>query len=104
MCIITKSYVHPSNLFKLIFQCSHKSFVIFMYAFEYLIFPPVIIPLDLTTSNETKAYITSIKKKNNSGSHTCTVFYLSHIFRMLICFSVTCDLLTVEDLLIHETS
>ena len=57
-----------------------------------------------TTSNETKAYRTSIKKKNNSGSHTCTVFYLSHIFRMLICFSVTCDLLTVEDLLIHETS
>ena len=59
-----------------------------------------------TTNNETKAYRTSIKKKKQFrvAYDTCTVFYLSHIFRMLICFSVTCDLLTVEDLLIHETS
>ena len=48
--ITSKSYVHPSIFFKLIFQCSHKSFVIFIYAFEYLIFPPVIIPLDLLIS------------------------------------------------------
>ena len=52
--ITSKSYVHPSNFFKLIFQCSHKSFVIFMYAFEYLIFPPVIIPLDLLISTTDK--------------------------------------------------
>jgi hypothetical protein len=41
--ITSKSYVHPSFFFKMRFQCSHKSFVIFMYAFECLIFPPVII-------------------------------------------------------------
>jgi hypothetical protein len=38
--ITSKSYVHPSICFKLIFQCSHKSFVIFMYAFEYLAYSP----------------------------------------------------------------
>ena len=49
--ITSKSYVHPSIFFNLIFQCSHKSFVIFMYAFEYLIFPPVIIPYGLTNKH-----------------------------------------------------
>jgi hypothetical protein len=31
-----------ASSFKLIFQCSHKSFVIFMYAFECLIFPQLL--------------------------------------------------------------
>jgi hypothetical protein len=44
------------NFFKLIFQCSHKSFVIFMYTFECLILPPVIIPYGLDVRNVRKIF------------------------------------------------